>query len=141
MFGGSSPEEAAPRATVPGPPICPYCGRAARLVGGAVIYPNIPDLHYKKFWQCRPCDAHVGCHPDSTRPLGSPANKPLRQARREAHRCFDKLWKSGSRPRREAYARLAAALGLAAEDCHIGQFDEATCRRAVAAVSELQAGG
>src|SRR5436309_3529676 len=41
-------------------PACPYCGHFARLVGGDVIYPHRPDLSELWFWQCAPCDAHVG---------------------------------------------------------------------------------
>ena len=70
---------------------CPYCNNPAVLVGGDVIYPHRPDLYEKKFWQCDPCDAYVGCHRpgvgygDGTRPLGRLANAELREAKKNVH--------------------------------------------------------
>lgn len=37
--------------------ICDYCDKPAELVTGAEVYPHRPDLHHKKFWLCKPCDA------------------------------------------------------------------------------------
>ena len=57
--------------------LCDYCGGAAKLVGGEVIYPHRPDLAELKFWHCAPCRAYVGCHrknkkhgQDGMQPLG-----------------------------------------------------------------------
>jgi len=45
-----------------------------------------------------------------------------------AHAAFDPLWKSGRMSRNEAYRRLAIAMGLHQDKCHIGMFDEQQCR-------------
>lgn len=111
-------------------PICPYCERAAVLVGGKVIYPNRPDLAAKRFWRCPhdPCDAYVGCHPLTTRALGRLANRELRNAKMAAHAWFDRRWNAEpnkamrGKARRREYAWLAAQLGIAAEECHIGMM-------------------
>ena len=108
---------------------CP-CGQTAALVTGDVIYPHRPDLNSKNFYLCE-CGRYVGCHPGSTDPLGTPADKPTRQARGAAHYVFDRLWKKEGMSRNRAYAWLANEMGIDVDDCHIGQFDEAQCKLVV----------
>jgi hypothetical protein len=123
---------------------CPYCGALAILVGGDVIYPHRPDLASKKFWQCAPCGAYVGCHEaghgqgDGTTPLGRLANAELRKAKSAAHAAFDPLWKSRRMTRKEAYAWLASALKIDPDDAHIGMFDVGQCRAVVHAARKLE---
>lgn len=121
-------------------PTCPYCSATAVLVGGDVIYPHLPQLARRRFWKCLACaDAHVGCHPDSDRPLGRLANKDLRLAKSHAHAVFDPLWEakierdnvSKGEARSRAYRWLAGALGIDPKDCHIGMMDVETCGRVV----------
>lgn len=113
-------------------PICPYCEDTSAFVGGDIIYPHRPDLYSKRFYLCEPCNAYVGCHPGTRKPLGRLANAQLRQAKMDAHRAFDPLWKNGNRSRSEAYKWLAGKLGIPEEECHIGMFDVHRCRQAVA---------
>jgi hypothetical protein len=124
---------------------CDYCSREAKLVNGRTIYPHRPDLAHKPFYHCDPCRAWVGCHPKPMRtrnglpggyvPLGRLATAELRKAKMAAHAAFDPLWKSGGMSRQSAYAWLAGALGISADNCHIGMFDLDGCRAVVAAVS------
>lgn len=115
-------------------PSCPYCGEEAVLTTGAVIYPRLAHLHANTMYSCLPCGAWVGCHEGTTRPLGRLANAELRQAKMATHRVFDRIWKDGPKGARgAAYHWLAGALGISIEDCHIGMFDVAMCRRAIAA--------
>jgi len=44
--------------------------------------------------------------------MGRLANAQLRSARRDAHASFDSLWRDGAMSRSQAYAWLAAALGI-----------------------------
>lgn len=111
---------------------CPYCGNTAELVTGVVRYPHRPDLSEKLFYQCLPCDAYVGCHPGTDKPLGRMANAELRVAKVMAHRAFDPLWQSGYMARRVAYKWLAYELDMANSACHIGMFDVEQCKRVVA---------
>lgn len=114
-------------------PYCPYCNAAAELVGGAVIYPHRPDLHYLKFWLCAPCQAYVGCH-DSGKgrtPLGTLANAELRAARSRAHAVFDPIWRSRKRTREGAYAWLAHRMGIEKKDAHIGMFGLEQCHMVI----------
>lgn len=123
---------------------CDYCSRPAERVTGREIYPYRVDLHNRWFWRCKPCGAHVGCHPaarsngkggigDGTVPLGRLANAELRRAKQAAHAAFDPLWRSREMTRKEAYRWLADALGISVDNCHIGMFDLDGCRAVVAA--------
>ncbi len=119
------------------PVICSYCDNKAILVTGKVIYPHRPDLATKKFWNCIPCKAYVGCHPVSNHhktddvPLGRLANAELRKLKSQAHAAFDPKWRSGMMTRKEAYGILADRLGIKRKDCHIGMFEEETCLKVV----------
>lgn len=114
---------------------CPYCEQPAALVTGAVIYPHRPDLHGLRFWQCAPCDAFVGCHKngDGMTPLGTPANKETREARKRAHAAFDPIWRDGSTSRKKAYNWLASTLGYQQGKCHISWMNAEECNRVVIA--------
>ena len=114
-------------------PVCPYCGKPSALVGGDTVYPHRPDLNEKNFYLCYPCNARVGCHPGTTKPLGRLANAELRVAKIAAHAAFDPMWRDGSRKRKAAYKWLAEQLGVDVNACHIGEFDVETCRRVVEA--------
>ena len=116
-------------------PYCPYCGQVAELVKG---YEVGMSSNKQKAWRCSGgCDAHVGCHPNSSTPLGTLANRALRAARVRAHDYFDLLWKSGKMSRKQAYSELEAALGLGEDQAHIGMCDLAQCEE-VAAWSRLR---
>lgn len=114
-------------------PECPYCNDKARKAHGTEIYPGYSHLEGKRFWLCKPCDAYVGTHENSNwKPLGRLANKELRSWRMKAHRLFDPLWKGGKMKRQEAYAWLAAKLGIEYKQCHIAHFDVDMCIKVIA---------
>lgn len=106
---------------------CPYCGGVLTL----------KSSRFGPFFGCSgfpQCDASVGCHPDG-QPLGTPASGPLKAARQRVHDAFDEIWKGQGRAvRQRAYAALADALKLDADDCHIARFDLALCERAMHAI-------
>ena len=115
-----------------GNPICPYCGDVSTLVKGDVVYPKHPHLHHKYFYLCSPCNAYVGCHPNTTVPLGRLANAELRRYKLLSHNAFDKLWKSGTYTRSNAYKLLGEKMGLVASECHIGMFTIQQCKQVIA---------
>ena len=130
------------------PPICPVCDSAARLTSGAEIYPHRPDLAKNPIWCCPVCpQTYVGCHPDTTDALGTPAGPALRRARMDVHAVLDRLWRKpkgplprgGHRlvPRKTAYAYLSWALGLDGRDAHVGLFDLARCAAAIEALTSV----
>lgn len=69
----------------------------------------------------------------------TPADKRTREKRIEAHDAFDRTWKSGARKRTDAYKALAAFMGLAPNNCHIGMFDIEQCEKVIefATVTEM----
>jgi hypothetical protein len=112
-------------------PTCPYCGNKSELVTGDIVYPFRADLKALKFYNCEPCDAFVGTHKSTNKPLGTLANDTLRGLRSMVHKEFDPLWKEGTLTRGGAYGWLAVALSLPKELCHIAMFDVATCHKAL----------
>lgn len=120
------------------PPTCPYCGCESEKVSGDVIYKGRTDLAGKWFYRCQPCDARVGCHPRSDRPLGTLANAELRRLRLKAHELFDPLWKErGVFPKREdAYRWLQMRLGKG-DAVHIGEASNEVCRDIVSVCAEV----
>ncbi len=119
---------------------CFHCESDCRLTDGAEIYPPRTDLHHKNFYVCDHCDARVGCHPDTTMPLGHAADKRTRDARSKLHELMlDPLWKSAQDPkpaRRRTYKFLAKALGIEPEQCHTGMFTIERCRDAWRALKD-----
>lgn len=127
-------------------PACPYCSGGTVLLTGR-------DIH-QRLWICVPCDAYVGCHPGTTKPLGTPANAELRRARMLLHnQRLDPIWKRAetcgeytpedykavgkirSVARSRTYAFLGWKLGLDRSECHTALFDLETCRRAWVALT------
>lgn len=123
-------------------PICPYCGKWSELVTGAEIYPHRPDLRDLKFYRCEPCDAYVGCHRGTLKPLGRLADAELRHWKKRAHKAFDPIWEERLKKRSATdrkytkamarggrYKRLAELLGIPRGECHIGMFDVELCKQ------------
>lgn len=122
-------------------PNCPYCGNASRLCDSSAVYGG---RSYGPIYLCAPCDAWVGCHDGTTKPLGRLANAELREWKKKAHAAFDPLWERKleirraergrypkGRARGSGYKWLAERLGISREDCHIGMFDVEQCKRVV----------
>lgn len=109
---------------------CPYCDKPAEWVPNEHIYGKRYGRSYMCYL-CKPCNAHVGCHNNTKKPLGTMANKQLRTARMKAHAAIDPLWKSGRMKRGVVYARLAKHLG---REVHVGEADLQQCAEIIAAV-------
>ncbi len=106
---------------------CPYCNAPARLRSAAEVYRG--GLAHKKVWVCTnypTCDAFVGCHETTNRPLGSLANKPLRLLRQACHSKLDPLWQSAEFARKDLYSLAATFFHKRA--FHIAEFRDADCK-------------
>ena len=66
----------------------------AELITGDIIYPHRPDLYNRNFYKCPFCGGYVGCHPNTTKPLGCIPTVALKMARIRVHDKLDSLWKS-----------------------------------------------
>ena len=107
---------------------CPYCSQPAVLTSSKEVYRG---QDYGKIYLCRPCNAYVGVHEGTDRPLGRLANAELRKLKMAAHAAFDPIWKSKQTRRSDAYRWLASKLGITMAECHIGMFDEDQCKKVV----------
>lgn len=122
------------------PPLCAECGETCAKTTGADIYPQYRHLADRIYWQCG-CGAYVGSHEGSGAPLGTAAGPELRQARKQAHNYFDRIWRyyvdkegwAKFAARQHVYGWLAGRLGLHPAKCHIAMFDKETCQRVVEA--------
>lgn len=122
--------------------LCDYCGKRTDFVDSACVYRGVS---YGNIYLCRPCDAWVGVHKGTDKPLGRLANKELREWKKKAHAAFDPLWMAKLRKRRKqrgksykkmwargsGYKWFAEKLGISGKDCHIGLFDIAMCQRVI----------
>lgn len=95
--------------------ICPYCGKPAMLVDSIVIYKK---RSYGNAYLYKACNAYVGCHPGTDKPLGRLADAELRKWKERAHNAFDILWKKRIFFRNDAYKWLAEELNIPLHLCH-----------------------
>ena len=139
--GGRNEAGAVPAATRQGrsraeflPTICRYCGGVIKLIPAKMVYGESTrrlGMEGEYLYQCQNCNARVGCHKGTTRPLGNVANEVLRLKRMEAHRVFDALWKSGRMTRTGAYRWLAGELHLRPDRAHIGGVEMDQCQKVI----------
>lgn len=122
-------------------PTCIECGRLGVLTPGHIAKPGKPELAGRWFYVCD-CGAIAGAHRTTQTPKSLPCGPETSRARDALHRLFDPHWRvavaAGVRQqiaRDRAYSRLARALGMTDDDCHIGRFDIATCQRAAQVVA------
>lgn len=114
--------------------LCPYCGAEVVLKTAYEIYGSEKSKNWGYVWVCSnfpECNSYVGCHKGTTIPLGRLANPRLRELKREAHRQFDPLWKSGLMSRSHAYHWLSDVLNIKFDECHIGLFDIKQCQKVI----------
>ena len=100
------------------------------LVENSEIYNGTSYGEWPYAYLCRGCFAYIGLHPGTDVPLGTLANKPLRQARTRSKKPFERIWREGLMSRTAAYAWLAYQLDIQPRDCHFGLFDIPRCLEA-----------
>ncbi len=119
---------------------CPFCNSKVSIVDSAKIY----GRSYGFIYLCSAypnCDARVGCHPGTIKPLGTLADRELRKWRSLAHRQFDPLWKLGVfKTRNAAYKWLSKAMKLPLRNTHIAMFNIRQCQRVIALVESFARG-
>ena len=115
--------------------ICRYCGGKIRVVPAEQIYGKAAaerlNLQTEYIHQCQNCNARVGCHKGTKRPLGSVANETLRLKRMETHHVFDSFWRRKGMTRTQAYRWLAKKLDLPVKRTHIGGFEMDQCQMTI----------
>lgn len=109
------------------PTICRYCGGKVILTDSSQIY----GKDYGKIFLCTTCNAFVGVHKRTEKPLGTLANSILRSKRKETHQVFDKFWKDNNMSRTEGYKWLSEKMGLPYKSTHIGYFEIEDCQKVI----------
>jgi len=104
---------------------CSFCSKKAVWVENKAVYGR---NYGKSFmcWLCKDCDAYVGCHNNTRRPLGTMADDQTRKWRQAVHRRIDPLWKSGDMSRKEVYKKISDGIGF---QFHTGEADVETCKK------------
>jgi hypothetical protein len=96
-------------------------------------------------YHCKSCDAWVGVHKGTNKPLGRLANRELRDWKKKAHAAFDPLWQEKLRRRKlergNGYKKAWARGGLATAGLHeswasiartaTSEFDVEKCQKVV----------
>ena len=103
---------------------CPYCGGKAEWVTNEVIYGRRYGKSYMAYF-CALCNAYVGCHNNTKVPLGTMANKELREWRIKAHAVIDPIWIANGHNRRLIYQKLKVIFG---GEFHIGSSTKEDCK-------------
>ena len=109
-------------------PRCPYCGCHTIYRSADGIYRE--NTRNEMLYVCKNyprCDSYVRVQTGTRIPLGTVANRELRELRIEAHRQFDKLHKRGYMSKHDAYQWLGGVLGVTAREAHIGQLSMLSC--------------
>ena len=114
--------------------ICPYCNKEAPWVNNKEVYGRQYGKSYMCYY-CKDCDAYVGCHENSKRPLGIMANKELRSWRQKAHLAIDHWWKVYGKKRSVVYGKLATHFDK--EYVHIGESNIEECKKIIEVAPNL----
>lgn len=117
------------RNPLPAPTQCPYCDGPVELVANDAIYGR-PFGDWPYAYHCAPCGAMVGLHPETDIPLGTLANRDLREARVTNKQLFHRIKEQMGFTRSSAYLWLARKMGIDPNECHFGWFDIETCKKA-----------
>lgn len=111
---------------------CPYCGAQAFLRPASVVRSHAaPGEEVYVCARYPACDAYVSAHRESRLPMGTLADRSLRQQRRQAHIALNQLWEQGLMTRKEAYRWLQVQLGLPEAEAHIARFSEFRCQQVI----------
>lgn len=118
---------------LPVPTICPHCQAAVELVNNKAIYGR-EFGEWPWAYRCvnTVCDSYVGIHPRTDIPIGTLANKPMRQARKLAKAAFAPLWEKQGMDKSAAYAWMAEKMGIAdVNHAHVGWFGIDQCNKLI----------
>ena len=121
--------------------ICPYCDEQAIFTTSKKVYGG---RDFGMIYLCEPCNAWVGVHKGTAKPLGRLADDELRYWKRMAHASFDPIWKkrfeeiNSKDPkykkhmaRSGRYKLLAKEMNISRDECHIGMFNVEQCQEVI----------
>ena len=115
-------------------PVCPYCGRDAVLRPAEYVYGDDTITAGSMLYVCSgypDCNSYVGVHRGTKKPMGSLADKELRNKRIRAHHAMNRLIESGCMCKNGVYAWLSCSLNLPPKETHIGCFSDYMCEQTI----------
>lgn len=119
------------------PTRCNLCDNPVRLARNRGIYgQDYGDWPF--VYLCRGCGAYVGLHADTDLPLGTLADRDMREARKHAKNLFMSITKKKFKRNRDtAYEWLAGEIGIAKSHCHFALFTTEQAHEAARACAGL----
>lgn len=114
---------------------CTLCGAKAVLKTSFEFYGKD---YGNKVWDCTQCEGYVSANKHTDEPLGTFADKHLREWRMKAHEEVDVLWKTGEMTRSEVYTWIQECMDLSEEEAHIGKFNEKQCLTIIESAKSLK---
>lgn len=124
---------------LPAPTICPHCKSRVNIEPNSNIYGGKSYGEWPWAFVCEDdeCDSYVGLHPYTNIPLGTIANKSMREARKRVKAKFHFYMNEKGLSRTDAYAKLADSMLIDVNECHFGWFDEDQCQEADQCLDDL----
>lgn len=109
--------------------VCYHCSGKVILTSNSFIY----GKEYGPWpycYACTVCDAYVGVHMNTHIPLGTLANREIREARKINKQKFIDMYKKKRMNKNQAYTWLAKQLQIPKSKCHWGWFGVEMCNKA-----------
>lgn len=116
------------------PTSCPCCGGHVRLVNNMEIYGKSYGT-WPFAYKCDGCGAAIGVHPNSIYPVGTLANRALREERQRVHDALDRIRREDWVTVSVARERLARMMDIPVAACRIATFDLDMCRKALQVIT------
>ena len=125
---------------LPAPCECRFCQGEVTIEKNSKIYSGREYGEWPWIYFCNSCGASVGLHPFTNIPLGTLADKPTKNARKNVKNKFYTFMDEASVSRNEAYSLLADMMDIPKSECHFGWFDVSDCDKANIALDKLLSG-
>lgn len=120
------------------PTSCPCCTGQVRLVNNMEIYGRSYG-NWPFAYKCDGCGATIGVHPNSIYPVGTLANRALREERQRVHDALDRMRREDWVTVSVARERLAQMMSIPVAACRIATFDLDLCRKALQVMAAASA--
>ena len=109
---------------------CCACERtmSTTQVSGERVYPHLPSLFLKRFWQCDGCGNFVGTHEKGTQagqPLGCIPTPQIKKIRMAIHNKLDPIWKCRVMSRTAVYKLMSKCMGHEYHTANLRTVEEA----------------
>lgn len=115
------------------PTNCRYCGGSVILCDSSTVYRG---KSYGNIYICVRCRAYVGANKKTGEPIGTLADAPLREKRKQARAAVEAWCRAEEIDRINTYKWLAEMLGLPVKETNIGLFEADACDQVIEIIRE-----